>query len=139
VVAPQVPGRGPVGPPVFDHWADGHGDDRMGVLAPGGGHVRQVRTEPVVAVVAAALGVRHEQVESVPAGPIAEVVEGAVTHVVAVGGLSARGATAVPRVAGPLLDPRRRQILDAGDALGGIRDVFSGWHTHRPREFSRPN
>src|SRR5262249_40005156 len=43
-----------------------------------------------------------------------------------VGAMAAAGAGPPPVVAAPLADPGTGQVLDAGDALGGVGQIFSG-------------
>src|SRR6516225_4185238 len=133
VVAPQGPLGGAVGQTVLHHEADGGGDDPAGVVAAGVGQVGHVGVEIAAALRAVVLGVEHHEVAG-PAGEgVAEVVEGAAGGPVTVGAVATPGAGSAAVVAAPEADVRPGQVVDAGDALGGIGAVFAGsWHGVAP-------
>jgi hypothetical protein len=99
VVAPEMPGGGPVRYPILGHQAHGQGDHPMGVVASRGGQVGQVGGEASAAAVTAMLGVDDMQVERPTRAQVAEVVQGAPAQVVAIGGSPTAGATTAAEVA----------------------------------------
>jgi hypothetical protein len=133
VVAPQRPFGGAVGQAVLDHEADGGVDDPAGVVAPGVGQAGHVGVEIAVALRAVVLGVEHHEVAR-PAGEgVAEVVEGAARGPVTVGAMVTPRAGPAAVIAAPEADVGLGQVVDAGDALGGIGAVFAGsWHGVAP-------
>jgi len=129
VVAPEVPRGGAIRQAVFDHQADGQGDDPLGVVAAGGRQVRQVGAEVKATGLATVLRVSDVKV----AGPVpvraAEVVEDAAAHAVAIAAPTAVRAatpTVAPRAAS---DQRPGQVLNTGDARGAVRDILPWWHS----------
>ena len=75
------------------------------------------------------LGVGQDEVAGPPGDEIAQVVEGALEDPVAVGAVAAARAGPPPVVAAAFAELGLGQVLDAGDALGGVGQVFSGsWH-----------
>jgi hypothetical protein len=72
------------------------------------------------------LGVGQDDVAGPPGGQVAEVVEGPLKDPVAVGAMAAMQAGAASIVAATLAELGPRQVLDAGDPLGGIGQIFSG-------------
>jgi hypothetical protein len=126
VVAPQVPLRCLVGQAVLDDEADGQFLDAARVLAPGVGQVSQVGGEEEVAVGAVMPGERDDEVDGAAGARVAEVVQGARGGGVAAGtGAAARTAASFV-VAAALFETRLGELLDAGDALGGIGNIFAG-------------
>jgi hypothetical protein len=124
-----MPRGGAIRQAVFDHHTHGHGDDPVGVMASGGREVRQVSAEVKATGLATVLGVTDVKVSgSVPIWA-AKVVEGAVPQGVAIA-TPTTVRTATPTVAPrALLDKRPGQVLDTGNALSAVRDIFSGWHS----------
>src|SRR5829696_9091435 len=95
VVAPEVPGRGPVRQAILGHEADGQGDDALGVMAAGRRQVGEVGAEVDAAGGAAVLGVDDVEVAWAAPARAAEVVEGSLPQGVAVATATApRTATA---------------------------------------------
>jgi hypothetical protein len=126
VVAPQVPLRRLVGQAVLDDESDGQILDAAGVLAPGVGQISQVGGEEEVAVGAVMPGESDDEVDGAAGARVAEVVQGALGDGVAAGaGTAARAAPGLV-VAAALFDTRLGEVLDAGDALGGVGDIFAG-------------
>jgi hypothetical protein len=98
-------------------------------VAAGWGQVRQVGAEVKPTGLATVLGVKDVQF----AGPVtvraAEVVEEAVPPRVAIAAPAAVRAatpTVVPRA---VLDQRPGQVLNTGNALGAVWDIFTWWHS----------
>jgi hypothetical protein len=126
VVAPQVPLRRLVGQAVLDDESDGHVLDAARVLAPGVGQVRQVGGEEEVAVGAVMPGERDDDIDGAAGPQVAEVVQGSRGDGVAAGaGAAARAASGLVVAAAPF-DPGLGKILDVGDALGRVGDIFAG-------------
>jgi hypothetical protein len=98
VVPPQVPTGGAIRQAVLDYHAHRQVDDPVGVVAAGGGQVRQVGAEVKATDLATVLGVKEVQVT----GPVtvwaAEVVEEAVPQRVTIAAAAAVRA-ATPTVA----------------------------------------
>ncbi len=126
MVPPEGPTGGLIRQPVLDDEADRRGDDPFGVVATGGGQVGAVGVEVLAALRAEVLGVGQDQVAGPPGDEVTEVVEGALEEAVAVGAVAATRTGPSPEVAASLADLGFRQVLDAGDALCGIGQVFSG-------------
>jgi len=124
-----MPGGRPVGYPVVRHQAYGQRDDPVGVVAPRRGQVGQVGHEAAPAAVTAVLGVDDTQVEWPATAQVAEVVQGAPAQVVAIGGSSTAGAATAAEVARAALHAWRWEILHTGDALGGVGEILTRWHT----------
>src|SRR5262249_20256680 len=133
VVAPQRPFGGAVGQAVLDHEADGGVDDPAGVVAPGGSQAGHVGGGIAAAPRTVVVGGEHDDVTG-PAGEgVAEVVEGAAGGPVAVGAMATPRAGPAAVVAAADADVRLGQVVDAGDALGGIGAVLAGsWHGVAP-------
>src|SRR5512142_1482089 len=133
VVAPQGPFGGAVGQAVLDPQADGVVDDAAGVVAAGMGQVGHVGVEVLAALRAEVPGVEHDQVAGPSGEGIAEVVEGAAAATVAVSTVAAPRAGPAAVASAAEADIRSGQVVDAGDALGGIGAVFAGsWHGEAP-------
>src|SRR5262245_45648266 len=133
VVAPQGPAGGAVRQTVFDHQADGRVDDAAGVVAARVGQVGHVGVEVPAALRAEVPGVEHDEVAGPPGEGIAEVGEGAAAPAIAVGAVAAPRAGPAAVVAAAEADVGRGQVVDAGDALGGIGAVIAGsWHRDAP-------
>jgi hypothetical protein len=126
MIAPEAPAGGLIRQAVLDDEADRRGDDAFGVVAAGGGQVGAVGVEVLAALRAEVLGVGQDQVAGPPGDEVAEVVERALGDTVAVGAVATAGTGPSSEVAAALADLGFWQVLDAGDALGGIGQVFSG-------------
>ena len=126
MIAPEAPTGGLIREPVFDDEAECGGDDAFGVVAAGSGQVSAVGVEVFAALRAEVLGVEHDEVAG-PAGEgVAEVVEGATPPAVAVGAVAAPRAGPAAVVTAPEADMGLGEVVDTGDALGGIGAVFAG-------------
>ena len=138
VVPPQVPLRRLVRQAVLGDESDGQVLDAAGVLALGPGQVGEVGGEEEVAVGAVMPGDSDDEVDRAASARVAEVVQGARGDGVAAGAGATARAAAGSVVAAALFDPGLGEVLDAGDALGGIGDIFAGsvhgWvlHTQMP-------
>ena len=128
-----MPGGRPVGDPVLHHQAYGQRDDPVGVVAPRRGQVGQVGREAAPAAVTAVLGGDDTQVEWPTTAQVAEVVQGALAQVVAIGGSSTAGAATAVEIARAALHSWRWETLHTGDALGGIGEILTRWHTRFSR------
>ena len=129
MIAPEAPAGGLVGQAVLDDEADGRGHDPLGVVAAGRGQVGTVGVEVLAALRAEVLGVGQDEVAGATGDEVTKVVEGALEDPVPVGAVATPGAGPSPEVSAAVAGFRLGQILDAGDALGGVGQVFSGsWH-----------
>jgi hypothetical protein len=129
VVSPEAPTGGLIRQAVLDDQADRRGDDPSGVVTARRGQVGGVRVEVLAAHCAIVLRVAQDEVARTTGDEIAQVVESASKDFVSVGTVAASGTEPSPVVAATLADLELREILDARDALGGVRQVFSGsWH-----------
>ena len=126
MIPPEAPAGGLIRQAVLDDQADRRGDDPFGVVAAGRGQVGAVGVEVPAALRAEVLGVGQDQVAGPPGDEIAEVVEGALEDPVAVGAVAATRAGPPPEVAAAFAELGLGQVLDAGDALGGVGQIFSG-------------
>jgi hypothetical protein len=126
MIPPEAPAGGLVGQAVLDDETDGQSHDPFGVMTAGGGQVATVGVEVLTAGGAVVLGVGQDDVTWPRGGEVAEVVECAWEDAVAIGTVAAARARPPPIVAAALAGLGLGQILDAGDPLGGIRQVFSG-------------
>ena len=78
-------------------------------------------------------GVEYDKVAGPSGEGVAEVVEGAAAQTIAVGAVAAPRAGPAAVVAAAEADVGLGQVVDAGDALGGIGAVFAGsWHGEAP-------
>jgi hypothetical protein len=125
VVAPQVPAGIAVGQAVLGDQPDSQALDAEGVAAVGQDQVGEVGGEAQAATGAAVARERDHQFDGPLAAGIAEVVEGAPAEGVASGACAAAWAAAAGPVTAELADARPGKILDARDALRGVRDVLS--------------
>ena len=133
VVAPQGPAGGAVGQAVLDHQSDGGVDDPAGVVAAGVSQVGHVGVEVPAALRAEVPGVKHDEVAGPSGEGVSEVVEGAAAPTIAVGTVPAARTGPAAIVAAAEADVGPGQVVDAGDALGGIGAVFAGsWHGEAP-------
>src|SRR5262249_46665141 len=133
VVAPQGPFGGAVGQAVLDHRPDGGVDDPSGVMAAGVGQAGHVGVEIPAAPRAEMPGVEHQEVAGPSGEGVAEVVEGTAPPTIAVRAVTAARAGAAAAVAAAEADVGLGQVVDLGDALGGIGAVFAGsWHSEAP-------
>src|SRR5262249_33594909 len=137
VVAPQVPGGGAEGEPVFDHQAHGQGDDAVGVMAPRGGQVGQVGAEVAVAGLAAVLGGSDVEVPRAGPAPAGDVVEETPAAGVAIATTATARAGAAAVAARAAFDQGPGQVFDTGDPLGAVGDIFSRRHAWLPTTTGR--
>src|SRR5208337_5007107 len=72
------------------------------------------------------LGIDHNQFAGPTGQGIAQVVEGASHPPIAIGALAATWTGSTPVISALAADLGLGQVLDAGDALGGIGAVFAG-------------
>ena len=129
MVAPRVPTGGLVGHAVLGHEADGHPLDAERVVAVGQGQVGEVGGEAPAAAEAAVAGELDGQIHGPAGACVAEVMERPGADGVASGAAAASRARAGRPVPAAKFDARLGQVLDAGDALGGIRDILPrAWH-----------
>jgi hypothetical protein len=111
---------------ILDDEADRRGDDASGVVAAGSGQVGAVGVEVPAALRAEVLGVGQDEVAGPPGDEVAEVVEGPLEDPVTVGAVATSWARPPPIVAAAFTELGPGQVLDAGNALGGVGQVFSG-------------
>jgi hypothetical protein len=95
-------------------------------MAAGGGQVGGVGVEVLAALGAVVLRVSQDEIARPAGDEVAEVVEGPLEDPIAVSTMATTRARSSPEVAAPMTDLRLGQILDAGNALGGVGQVFSG-------------
>jgi hypothetical protein len=99
MVTPQRPFGGAIGQAVLDDQPNGRLDDPASVMAAGGGEVRTVGVEVLVAGAAVVLRAEQDNVTR-PAGVgVAQVVQGAACDAIAIGALTAPRAGAAAVVA----------------------------------------
>ena len=102
-------------------------------MTAGVGQVGHVGVEVPAAAGAVVPGVEHDEVAGPAGAGIAEVVEGTAAPTIAVGAVAAPRAGPAAIVAAAEADVGLGQVIDAGDALGGIGSVFAGsWHGEAP-------
>jgi hypothetical protein len=130
VVAPEVPGGGPVGQAVLNDQADGPLLDAAGVQTLGHSQVGEVDGEAAAAAQAAMPGEGDNQVEGLLGSSVAEVMQGPRGQRVAAGAAGTARAAPSRVVAAAPFDARFREIFNAGDSLGNIRDILA-WPVHR--------
>ena len=126
MIAPEAPTGGLIREPVLDDEAECRGDDALGVVAPGGGQVGAVGVEVFAAPRAEVLGVGQVEVAGATGDEVAQVMEGPLEDPVPVGAVATTRTGPAPEVAAAPAEPGLGQVLDAGDALGGVGQVFSG-------------
>jgi hypothetical protein len=126
MITPEAPTGGLVGQAVFGDQADGEGDDPLGVMAAGCGQVGGVGVEVFAALGAVVLRVSQDEIARPAGDEVAEVVECALEDPIAVSTMATTRAGTPAEVAAPMTDLRLGQILDAGDAFGGVGQIFSG-------------
>ena len=129
VVAPQVPGGGLVGQTVLDHHADSQVLDAARVLAFGPSQVGQVSREVVVAVAAVMFGEGNQEVDGATGAWVAQVVQGTGIDGVASSTVTTARAATGWVVAAAVFDAWLGKILDGGNTLGNIGDIFA-WSEH---------
>jgi hypothetical protein len=125
MVAPQVPGSGPVRQAVLDDQADGPLLDAAGVQTLGQGQVGQTYGETTATAEAPVPRAGDSNIDG-PLGPsVAEVMQRPSDHGVTTG--AAAAARAGPRrvVAAAPFDPWFREIFNAGDPLRDIRHILA--------------
>jgi hypothetical protein len=126
MIPPEAPAGGLVGQAILDDEADRRGDDSFGGMAAGCGQVGAVGVEVFAALRAEVLGVGQDEVAGASGDEVAEIVEGAMEDPVAVGTMATAGTGPSSEVAAAFADLGFWQVLNAGDALGGVGQVFSG-------------
>jgi hypothetical protein len=124
-----MPTGGLVGQAVFDHQADRHSHNAMGVVALGQGHVRHVGVEVDVAFGAMMDGVRKMDVVRAARDQVSHVVQHPLRATVPIGTVSALGTWLPSEIPTAFDDLRLGQVLHSRDALGGIGQVLS-WPRH---------
>jgi hypothetical protein len=129
VVTPEVPRGDAIRQAVFDHHLHSQGDDPLGVVTSGGCEVRQISAEVKATGLAAVLRVKDVKVARPVSIWAAEVVENSMPQGVAITAPTTVRTAAATVVTRALLDKRSGQVLNTGNALGAVRDVFSGWHS----------
>ena len=88
--------------------------------------VGHVGVEVLAAAGAIVLGVGHDEIAGPAGAKVAEVVEGATCRPVAVGTVAAPRARPAAVIATPAGEDGLGQVLDAGDAFGGVGSIFAG-------------
>jgi hypothetical protein len=124
-----MPTGGLVGQAVFDHQAHRQSHNAVGIVALGQGHVRHVRVEVHVAFGAMMDGVRKMDFVRAARDQVPQVVQHPLRSAVPIGTVSALRARLPSKIPAAFDDLRLGQVLHAGDALGGIGQVFS-WSRH---------
>src|SRR5271168_3063570 len=124
-----MPTGGLVRQPVFGHQADSQSLDAAGVEALGQSQVGQINTEVATAAGAAMLGVGNNKIDRTVRARVAQIVQGARGNRITPRAVRAATATPSGVVVAAAFDPRLGKILDAGNALGDIGDVFA-WTMH---------
>jgi hypothetical protein len=106
--------------------ADGRVDNALGRVTTGCSQVRHVGIEILATAGAIVLGIDHNQFAGPTGQGIAQVVEGASHPPIAIDALAATWAGSTTVISALAADLGLGQVLDAGDALGGIGAVFAG-------------
>ncbi len=120
-----MPGRGSVWETVFDDQPDGHADYPVSVMALGQGKIAHGRVEVLVASTTIVLGVGDLDIPRPIDRGIAEIMDGPHNGSDAIRAVLAVRAAAVLVVPAALGDFGFRQIFNADDSLGDIRDVLT--------------
>lgn len=126
VVTPQVPFCGLVRQAVLGNESDGQVLDTACVQALGPSQVGEVGGEVAVAVGAVMPGEGDGQIDGAADSWVAEVVQGARSGGAASGTATTARAAAGLVVAAARFDPGLGEILDAGDPLSRVGDIFAG-------------
>jgi hypothetical protein len=129
VIAPEVPGGGLVGQTILGYQPDGQILNAAGVVTLGQGQIGQIGGEVEVAVAAVMPREGDNEVDGAAQAGVAQVVQSARGDGVASGTAAAARATTGFIVAAFAFDTRFRKVLDGGNALGDIGDVFA-WSEH---------
>ncbi len=129
MIAPEVPAGGSERQAVLDDQPDGQVNDTMGVVAARGRQIGGVGVEVRATARAVVLGVGQDDVVWSSGQEIAEVVQGALELAIAVRAVSAPWARPPLVVSTASEDLGLGQVLNPGDAFGGIGAIFSwAWH-----------
>src|ERR1041385_5395776 len=126
VVAPQVPLGHLVRQAVLGDEPDSQGLDAARVQALGPGQGGGIGGEEEGAAGAMMPGEGDDEIDGAAGAWVAEVVQGARGDGVASGTDATAGAAPGLVVAAALFDPGLGEILDAGDPLGRVGDIFTG-------------
>jgi hypothetical protein len=131
VVAPEVPGSGPVRQAVLDDQAYSPLLHAAGVQALGQGQVGQIHGETAATAEATMPREGNNHIDGLLGPGVAEVMQGPSDHSVTTG--AADAARAAPRrvVAAAPFHPWLRKIFNAGDSLRDIRHILA-WPVHLP-------
>jgi hypothetical protein len=129
VVAPEVPGSGPVRQAVLDDEADSPLLDAAGVQALGQGQTGQVHGETTATAQAAMPREGNNYIDGPLSPGVAEIMQGPTGHGVTTGTTTAARARPRRVVAAALLDPWFRQIFNPGDPLRDVRYILT-WTAH---------
>jgi hypothetical protein len=129
VVTPEVPGSRPVGQAVLDDQTDSPLLDTASVQTLGQGQVRQINGETAAAAGAAMAGEGNNHIDRLLGPRVTKIMQGPTGHGVTT--CTTATARAGPRrvVSAAPLDPRFREIFNAGDPLRHFRNILP-WPVH---------
>jgi hypothetical protein len=129
VVAPEVPTGGTVGQAILDDRPHSRVDDSVGVVAAGRGQIGHVGVEVLAAAGAVVLRVAEAEVTRPPGDEVPQIMEGPLGLAVAIGAVAAVRARSPLVIAAAVEDLGLGQVLNAGDAFGGVGAIDAGsWH-----------
>ena len=120
-----MPTGGPVGQAVFDHQTYRHLDDAMRVMASRWGEIAQGGAEVLPALRAVVVRIRHQKVARTTRVQIPKIVQGALPVFVARRRMATCWAGLSLVIRAEQHDRGRREVLDVGDAFGGIWHLFA--------------
>jgi hypothetical protein len=109
---------------VFDHQTNGQGDDAVRVMCPGQGQVRHLGVEILAAFGAMMDGIGEMNVVRTAGSQISHIMQHASRPTIPVGTVPTPRAGLSSEVSAALDDLRFGQVLDAGDAFGGIGQIL---------------
>jgi hypothetical protein len=125
MIAPQMPGGRAVGQAIFDDQAHRKMHDATRIVTVGVSQVSQVRIEILAAAWTTMLGILNQQVDGMVAAEIAQVVQAALTHAVAICRVPAERARLATKITRTPHDFWRWQILNTSDSFSHIRQVVT--------------
>jgi hypothetical protein len=126
MIPPEAPAGGLIRQAILDDQSDGRLDDPPGVVTARSGQIGHVGVEVLAAPGAEVLGIAQAKIDRPPRGAIPQVMEGPRDLTVAVGAVAASGAGTAAVVAAASEDLGLGEVVDAGDAFGGVGAIVSG-------------
>jgi hypothetical protein len=118
-----------VGQTIFDHQADGQSHDAVRVMRPRQGQVRHIGVKVFVALGTMMDRIREMHVVRTAGSQIPQIMQHPSCPTIPIGTVLTGRARLPSEVPAALNDLRFGQILDAGDAFGGIGQILT-WSRH---------